>query len=183
MGTNFNYRAFSMEYGTFVGLCWSVLFLSYTYGVREANAFYLIICFLFCVLSVLVPFVLALRMRRKVNRCGQNMSYWQGLLFSFSMFMYACLLNGLVVYGYFELLDNGELVSALSKLIGAADIKNMYAQMGMAEQYSEVMKMLDEVNELSSFEKALLMFNNNFTWGLLMSFLVAIAASLKKSKK
>lgn len=182
MGMKNNYRAYSMEYGTFVGLSWSALFLSYVYGVCGENALLLLICFAFCGFSLLLPFGLGIRLNRIMHEDGESLSYWHGLLFSFSMFMYACLLNGLIVYGYFELFDSGEFINTLNNMLGQAEIKDTYAQLGMAEQYDEVMKMLVEINDLSSFDKALLLFNNNFMWGLFLSFVVAIPVSWKRLK-
>lgn len=176
------YRAYTMEYGTFVGLAWSVAFLSYVYGLCGANALLLMLCLVFCGVSILLPFFLAMRLRHMMIVDGAGMSYWQGLMFAFSMFMYACLFNGLIVYGYFEVLDDGVLIDSLSKMIVQQDMKQLYEQMGMAEQYKEIQKMLDELAGLGAFDKALLMFNNNFFWSLLWSVILALVVRTKPTK-
>ena len=179
MVTNNYYRAYTMEYGTFVGLCWSAFFLSYVYGLVQGSVIGILLCFAFCAFSFVLPFGLATRLSRRVSEDGGKLSYWQGLIFSFSMFMYACLMNGLIIFAYFELIDGGSLVNTLIDMLSLSDIKSMYTQMGLSSQYKEVIDMLDEVAGLGSFEKTLLLFNNNFTWGIFMSFLVAIPASWK----
>lgn len=177
-----NYRAFSMEYGTFIGLSWSVLFLSYVYGISQNNALLMMLCFFSFGFSCVLPFILAMRMKKILLIDDMGLSYMQGLFFSFSMFMYACLFNALIVYGYFEFFDNGGLFATLSTLLDDPLLKTTYTNIGMGEQYAELMGMMDELAGLSSFDKAVLMFNNNFVWSLILSFPVALAASRRRRK-
>ncbi|MBQ0021761.1 MAG: DUF4199 domain-containing protein [Prevotellaceae bacterium] len=183
MAETFNYRAYSMEYGTFVGIAWSLLFLSYFYGVRDNNALLLLASFALCAVGFFLPFILGLRLNAIMSFNNMRLSYLKALMFSFSMFMYACLLSGLISYFYFEFLDDGELLSAISTMLNNKEIISMYNEMKLAEQYGELLNMIKELENLSSFESALLIFNNNFTWSMIMSFLVPFAVIYRLPQK
>lgn len=182
---NHAYKSYSMEYGTFIGLSWGVLFLCYVEGISYGNNLLVLLCLLFCAISFFLPFLLALRLNRKLLTIDENLSYIQGLLFSFSMFMYACLMNGFIVFAYFQFLDDGTLFEQLHNMIKMPELKAAYQQMGMDEQYSQMIAILKDVNQMSTFEKTLGIFNNNFVFGSIMSFVVAFFASynLKKLNK
>ena len=171
------YRSYSMEYGTFVGLSWGALFYCYVEGISYNHPLLLLLCFALAGVAFVLPFLLALRMNSKMFLAGEKLSYWQGLLFSFSMFMYASMMNGLLVFLYFRFLDDGLLFEQLNSLMGQEDIVATYQQIGMGEQYEQMMHMMEEVDALSPLEKTLAIFNNNFFFGLLLSFVVAIVAS------
>lgn len=169
-----------MEYGTFVGLCWGALFLSYVEGVSYNNGLLILLCFMLCGVALVLPFVLAMRLNRKLFVAGEQLSYFQGLIFSFSMLMYGCLMNGLIVFAYFQFLDEGLLYEQLSQMLAMPELVSTYQQMGMGEQYTQMAEMMEEVDGLSPFEKALLIFNNNFFFSIILSFVVAIVASWKR---
>ncbi len=179
------YRAYSMEYGTAVGLGWSALFLSYVGGVTSGNGLLILLCFLLCGVCFALPFVLALRINKKLFAIGEKLSYLQGLFFSFSMFMYGCLINGLIVFAYFKFWDDGSLYEQLNKLVTQPDMVETYRQLGMGDQYAQMLELLKQVDSLSAFDKTLAIFNNNFFWGLILSFIVAVVASynLKNIRK
>ncbi|MBQ9665723.1 MAG: DUF4199 domain-containing protein [Bacteroidaceae bacterium] len=171
------YRAYSMEYGTFVGLGWGGLFLCYVEGISTGNALLMLLCFALFGICGILPFFLAFRLNHKLFIAGEKLSYLQGLFFAFSMFMYACLMNGVIAFSYFQFLDDGTLYEQLNGMLTQPEMVSTYRQMGMGEQYSQMMSMLKEVNDLSVMEKALAVFNNNFFFSIFMSFIVAIAAS------
>ena len=171
-----------MEYGTFVGLSWGAVFLSYVWGVSYNSAMLQLLCFALCGVAVMLPLVLAMRLNRKMFFIGEKLSYWQGLLFSFSMLMYACMMNGLITFVYFNYLDDGLLYEQLSSMMTQPEMVGMYEQMGMGEQYSQMMSMLDELDGLSALEKAMAIFNNNFFCSIFASFVVAVVASYDLKK-
>ncbi|MBR0045794.1 MAG: DUF4199 domain-containing protein [Bacteroidaceae bacterium] len=174
---NVTYRSYSMEYGTFVGLSWGALFLSYVEGIIYDNALLILLCFMLCGVAFVLPFVLAFRLNRKVFLIGENLSYLQGLIFSISMFMYACLLNGLIVYAYFQFMDDGSLFGRLNEMLTMPEMTSTYKSLGMGEQYAQMIDMMKDMSGLSALDKALIVFNNNFFYGLTFSFVVAIVAS------
>lgn len=174
-------KAYSLEYGTIVGATWAALLFCYAYGVREMNAFLILSCLVLCAACLFLPLILARRLNGIAFQAGTSITYLQGLLLSFSMFLYASLFNACATYCYFEFLDGGTLFNAINEMLSDAQAETMYSQMGMAEQYKEVVNSLGEMNLLGSFDKALIMFNNNITIGILASFVVALFFSWKRT--
>lgn len=175
--TSIPYRSFATEYGTFIGINWALLFLTYVGGIANNNALLILLCFALFGIAVVMPFVLAMRLNRKAFIVGERLSYLQGLFFSFSMLMYACLFNGLVVYAYFQYLDDGALMAQVNNMVTQPDIVTTYRQMGMGEQYDQMLSMMGDIEALSAWEKTLMVFNNNFFVSVVLSLLVAIVAS------
>jgi hypothetical protein len=99
--------------------------------------------------------------------------------------MYGCLINGLIVFAYFKFWDDGSLYEQINQLITQPDMVETYRQLGMSDQYSQMLELLKQVDSLSAFDKTLAIFNNNFFWGLILSFIVAVVASynLKNIRK
>ncbi len=171
------YRSYSMEYGTFVGLVWGGVFLSYVEGISYNNGLLMLLCFMLCGVSLALPFVLGWRLNRKMALAGERLNYFQGLFFAFSMFMYACLLDGLIVFSYFQFLDDGLLMEQLNALLTQPEMAKTYEQMGMEVQHAQMLEILAEVDGLSAWEKTLVIFNNNFVFSLVLSLVVAWVAS------
>ena len=170
-----------MEYGTFVGLTWGGVFFTYVEGISYNNGLLMLLCFMLGGVALVLPFVLAFRLNRKMALAGEQLSYFQGLFFAFSMFMYGCLLNGLIVYAYFQFLDNGLLMEQLNAMLTMPEMVQMYEQMGMADQHAQMMNILADADGLSAWEKTLLIFNNNFFVSLILSVIVAWVASWKRN--
>lgn len=166
-----------MEYGTFVGLVWGGVFLSYVEGISYNNGLLMLLCFMLCGVSLVLPFVLGWRLNRKMALTGERLNYFQGLFFAFSMFMYACLLDGLIVFSYFQFLDDGLLMEQLNALLTQPEMAKTYEQMGMEVQHAQMLEILAEVDGLSAWEKTLVIFNNNFVFSLVLSLVVAWVAS------
>lgn len=93
------------------------------------------------------------------------------------MFMYACLLDGLIVFSYFQFLDDGLLMEQLNALLSQPEMAKTYEQMGMEVQHAQMLEILAEVDGLSAWEKTLVIFNNNFVFSLVLSLVVAWVAS------
>lgn len=168
-----------MEYGTFVGLGWGALFLCYVGCVCTGSALLMLLCMAVGAACLVLPFRMALRMNRKLQAIGEKMSYLQGLLFAISMLMYACLMNGLVNYVYFAYFDDGALLDQMTQLMTQANTRETYRQMGMSASYAQMEAMLDEIGNLSPFEKTLSLFNSNFLCSIILSFFVALSASCR----
>ena len=179
------YKSYSMEYGTFVGLTWGGVFLTYVEGISYNNGLLMLLCFMLCGVAMVLPFVLGWRLNKKMALAGEQLSYFQGLFFAFSMFMYACLMDGLIVFAYFQFLDDGLLMEQLNAILMQPEMVKTYQQMGMGEQHAQMMDILAEADGLSAWEKTLLIFNNNFFFSTILSFIVAGVASydIKKINK
>ncbi len=183
MATKSNiYKSYSMEYGTFVGLTWGGVFLTYTEGISYNNGLLMLLCFMLCGVAMVLPFGLGWRLNRKMSLAGERLSYFQGLFFAFSMFMYACLLDGLIVFSYFQFLDDGLLMEQLNAILMQPEMVKTYEQMGMGEQHVQMQQILTEADGLSAWEKTLLIFNNNFFFSIILSLFVAWVASWRREK-
>ena len=170
-----------MEYGTFIGLTWGGMFLTYVEGISYNNGLLMLLCFMLGGVALVLPFVLAFRLNRKMALAGEHLSYFQGLFFAFSMFMYGCLLNGLIVFAYFQFLDNGLLMEQLNAMLTQPEMVKMYEQMGMGDQHAQMMSILAEADALSAWEKTLMIFNNNFFISMFLSVIVAFVASWQRN--
>lgn len=175
------YRSYSMEYGTFVGLGWSAMFLCYVRGLVQGSALLILLCMVLGLVCLVMPFMLALRLNRKLREAGERLNYWRGLLFAVSMFMYACLISGIAAFAYFQFVDGGALYEQVHGMIASPEMASMYKQMGMGDAYAQMQDALAEMQGMSALDMALLLFNNNFMFSIVMSFLVAIAASWSPS--
>lgn len=180
---NYSYRAYSMEYGTFVGLGWGALFLCYVGGICTGNALLIFLCLLLFPVCMVLPFMLALRLNRKFAKAQIRLKYMYGLLFSASMLMYACLLTGLTEFAYFAHFDDGTLITQLSLMLSQPEAVATYHQLGMSESYTQLTDMLQEIDAMTPFEKALSLFNSHFLSSMFLSPFVAIVASWNLKKK
>ena len=180
---NIQYRPYAMEYGTFVGLCWGAAFFTYAEGIAYGNGLLILLCMMLLGVGAVMPFALAFRLNRKLWMQGARLHYWQGLLFALSMFAYASLLSGMLAFAYFEWLDSGKLVEQIIAMASQTEMAEIYRQMNMGEQYDQMMMMMNQMDELSSLEKALMVFNNNFFTGFILSFIVAVVATWKQNSK
>lgn len=178
---NQTYKSFSMEYGTFIGLAWGALFLCYAEGIRTNNALLILLCLMLCGISVVLPFFFAFRLNRKLFTMNEKLSYLQGLIFSFSMFMYACLMSGLITFAYFQFFDDGSLHEQMYSLLTQPETATIYQQMGMTEQYEQITSIFNEFATFSPLDKTLLLFNNNFVFSIIFSFITAAVASYNLS--
>lgn len=179
----FGYSAYSLEYGTFLGIGWGIMFLLYIYSIITLNPLLFLAFFFLMIVCFFLPFYFAFRIRKKYSEIEERLSYVQGLTFSMGMFMYACLVSGVVAFAYFEFIDNGNLCQTLIDTFNNADLQTTYQKLGMEEPYKEMMQLLDEASSLSSFEKAMAVFNNNFIFSLILSFFVAFGASFAPLKR
>lgn len=177
---NNTHRQYAMEYGTFIGIAWGCAFLAYVEGVASDNALLVLAGGALCLVGAVIPFLFGARLNRKMAAVDERMSYLPALLFSFSMLMYACLMDGLIMYAWFEFADSGRLFDALDRMMKTPELADIYRQSGMGEQYEQAKVMLKELGMLPAWEKALSMINNNFFLSLLLSFAVAKVVSLKR---
>ena len=89
--------------------------------------------------------------------------------------MYASLLCGALELAYFQFLDKGALTEALQAMFRDAEVRQTYQQLGMSATYREVTDLITEVGTLSALDKTLLLFNQNFFVGLILSVPVPVA--------
>ena len=100
---------------------------------------------------------------------GLFFSYVEGIAGNNGMLMMLCfMLCGVSIF-----LDDGQLMDRMNELLTQPEMVSTYEQMGMGEQRVQMMDVLREADGLSSWEKTLLIFNNNFFFSIILSFFVA----------
>lgn len=176
----FPYRAYAMEYGTFLGIAWTAVFFPYTASFRTASALYSLLAFFGFMSLAIIPFIFAWRVKQLQDK-GKGLGFFRGCIFALNLFMFACLFTGICEYVYFAFFDNGTLIDSFTKMITDPEIKNAYSQMGMGDTYSQFIDSTKQLQILSSFQKVEALFNMNIFVSLLMTIPVGLVASLKKS--
>lgn len=177
---DFPYRSYAMEYGTFLGIAWTSVFLLYTASFRTASALYSLLAFFGFMSLAIIPFIFAWRVKSLQNK-GEGLGFLRGCIFSLNLFMFACLFTGVCEYAYFAFFDNGALLDSFLKMLIEPEMKNAYTQMGMSDSYNQLIDSMKQLQLLSPFEKAESLFNMNIIVSLLMIIPVGFIASLRKA--
>lgn len=168
------FRRFIMEYGTIIGLLWSAIFFLYVIGLRSNHPFLLTIAMCMLLILPFVEFFYALRLKIRAHQLSQSMNFLQSLFFLFNMLMYSTLICAAIEFGYFEFFDKGTLIYTIQQTLDNKEALDVYTQMGMNDTYSQLIGIIKEYAELSSFEKTLLLFNQNFIISAISSFIFAL---------
>lgn len=169
-------RKFIMEYGSILGLCWIAVFACYVVGFRTQNGIFMLSGLMGLVGLLAVEFFLGCRIKKRSVQLEIKSSFFFTYMNVLGIFMYACLLCGCLEYIYFAFIDKGALFEAIQTMLDSTEIKQLYTQMGMSAYYKQITDTIDELSMLSAFEKAMILFNQNFAVGLFMSVPVSIAA-------
>lgn len=169
-----------MEYGSILGLCWVAVFACYIIGFRSQNGFFMLLAI--CGLIALLPleFFLGIRIKKRSLQLDIRLTFLLSFMNVLSMFMYACLLSGCMEFVYFAYIDKGELFSSIDSMLTTADIKDLYQQSGLSAYYKQITDMMQELEQLSAFDKTMLLFNNSFLTSLILSIPIAISAYFYK---
>ena len=87
-------RAYAMEYGTFLGIAWSIVFILYATSITKNNILLMLLSSGLLILLPILAFYLSWRYSAKSPT--QSISWIQSWSFVFMMFVYASLLTGAV---------------------------------------------------------------------------------------
>lgn len=172
-------RGFATEYGTFLGIEWSFVFVSFVMTMTHESLLGSFTCMFLFGLAPIFALYFAWRFKQKLE-VGERVSYGIALLFSSFMFLYAALLSGVVEFLYFRYLDEGQLFAAFRKALTMPEIVEQYKAMGCEEVLETSKMQLDEIEQLSPFDLALNIFANNVLFSFILSFFVAVVAHMKK---
>lgn len=170
---------YASEYGFFIGIIWIATFICYSEGISNDNMGLLASCLIPALLSIFIPMLLALRINQKLFAIGERFGLGRAYLFSMSMFTFASILSGVVNYAYLAFLNKGALLNKLSAMFNDPSVMGVYKQMGMEEQYRELMT---AVNGLTPLDISLSLFSNGIMMGLIASILLAVIASFDLNK-
>ena len=167
-------RQFIMEYGSLLGISWASVFSLYILGLRQQNPLFLLLAVLGLIAVLPLALYLGARLKKRTVQLGLQLSPLFSLLNIFSMFMYACILCGAIEFAYFQFLDQGTLVQSLLTLLTQADTRQLYTQMGMTATYDQALELLRQLDTLSAFDKAMLLFSQNFWTSVLLAIPVTL---------
>jgi hypothetical protein len=166
---------FATEYGTFAGLTWIAVFALYVAGIRSTSGMLMtagMLCF--CALPT-VPFYFARRFRQQLPE-GTTVGFGRAYWFSLMMLVYASLLTAGAVYAYFKWMDHGALLQSVSHIVENPLTQQTYTQMGMGDTLKMMKEMLTDLSNLTAFDIAVAIFNQNFMLSLLLALPTALFA-------
>lgn len=168
-------RGFAMEYGTFIGLSWAATFVVYAMAMRTNSAMLqMLVMFLLCAIPVLEIYF-AWRFRQKTkNGWDEPVGWLEAIHFSVRMFLYACLLSGLVEYAYWEFFDNGALLQSLYEMFRNPELEQAYGQMGLADMLAQMGDLLDQMSVLSPLQLTFILLDLNIKTSLAMSVITIL---------
>ena len=178
----FPYRAYAMEYGTFLGIAWTAVFFLFIATIRTASDLYAILAFFAFLSLAIIPFLFAWRIKQLQGK-GESLGILRGCLFSFNLFMFASLFTGACEYAYFAFFDHGTFVDSFMKIYFNPEIANVYKTAGLNDLYGEAKTGLMQFGNLSPYEKAGSFFTFSFYTSLFFILPVGALASLKSSRK
>ena len=155
-------RAFARQYGFFLFLLWMASFVAYFTNPASSWG---------SLLAMSTPFVVGWFLVRVRNGAlDGHISFRRGLVFSFYTFFYASLLFAVAQYVYFRFFDNGALLSMM--LATVKQLESVYKANGMS--LNELRQSINAIGQLSPIEIAFVFMMQNFLFGLIMSFPIAL---------
>lgn len=172
-------RSFATEYGTFLGIEWSIVFVSFVMAITQESLIGPFACMFLFGLAPIFALYFAWRFKQKLD-VGEQFSYGIAWIFSAFMFLYASLLSGVVEFVYFQYLDEGQLFGAFQKALNMPEMVEQYKAMGCEELLETTRMQLGELEMLSPLDLTLNIFGNNIFFSFILSFLVAVVAHMKK---
>lgn len=160
-------RAYAMEYGTFLGLSWSIIFLLYTTSIINNNFLLMLLSSIMHISLPLFSFYLSWRYSTKI--IIQNLSWLQSWSFAFMMYVYASLLTGAVEFIYFKYFDNGALFYSIKSMAYDNDMFEIYKNAGMENYVITLRESVDAILQISTIDLTLSLFNQNIFTGMILS--------------
>ena len=112
MTENRNYlQKYAMQFGTYMGVYWILKFILFPLAMRIP-----FLSILFIILTLAMPFIgyyYAKMYRDKI--CRGNLEFSHSVLFTMSMYMFASLLLAMAYYIYFQFIDHGTTINAITE--------------------------------------------------------------------
>ena len=148
-------RQYALEYGSFIGTAWFLLFFNYVKSIEHNSFVYAIGILLMIVVCILFPLLLAVRINKKTTAVGQKMNYGQAFSFSLFMFFFASVLHSAATYVYLEYVDQGQLFISINNMLAMPEIKSTYESLGLANEYAQALDGLKDIEEAGNANIAL----------------------------
>ena len=167
-------RAFARIDGALLAVLLIACFACYVVGLTSP-----LYGFLSLITIAVMPFFAGIRLKRfRDTGLEGTISFLRGWAYICLMFFYAGLLFALAQYAYLAYMDHGYLVMTISEMLSTPENTEVIKQMGMADQVSESLHMLQSMRPI---DFALNMLTTIIMGGIMLG--LPIAAILKKVKK
>ena len=167
-------RAFARIDGALLAVLLIACFACYVVGLTSP-----LYGFLSLITLAVMPFFAGIRLKRfRDTGLEGTISFLRGWAYICLMFFYAGLLFALAQYAYLAYMDHGYLVMTISEMLSTPENTEVIKQMGMADQVSESLHMLQSMRPI---DFALNMLTTIIMGGIMLG--LPIAAILKKVKK
>ena len=166
-------KAFARIDGARLFLLWTAAFALYIIGLTSPlygiAALFLI---------VTTPFFVGSRLRHfRDDSLEGSISFLRGWAYTIYVFFYGSLLFALAQWAYFTFMDQGYLLSTITKAINSPETTETLRQMGMTEALSESLATLGEMRPI---DLSLNMLTTNILIGIFLG--LPIAAVLQKQR-
>lgn len=171
-------KAYAMEYGTFLGCAWIIVFALYIAGLRTLNALPLVLGMLTFVSLPAASIYFALRFKR-TDTCEDGISLRRAIFFSLMMHLYASLLTSIAALLYFQLMDNGAVLNSMYSVVDSPYAVSVYREAGMENVLEMGRSNLDALSQLTPVEIAFALFNQNIMVSIILSILTGFIAQKK----
>ena len=165
-------RAFARYDGAFLGILWIVSFVCSVLGAHVPFMGTLGLTF-----ALLTPFFIIRRIRSFRDRIRQGeLSFWNGYIYSTSMFFYAALLLALAQFVFFAYLDKSNFLTTMLDQV---------EQMLIAGQYpkAEVKATVATMRAMRPIDWALYFLSMNILTGFVVSIVIAWITKGKAANK
>lgn len=169
------FSGYAMEYGTWAGVSWVVVFALYVGGLRAQSALLLMLAFVALLSLPMLAITLARRFRQTLGE-DELFGFGRAYLWSLATLMYACLLTAAAEWAYFSFLDQGALLAQFESMISSPDLARSYEMMGMGQPLDEAKATLDLFRSLSPTDITLILLNQNICVAMLLAIPMALFA-------
>ncbi|MBQ9356537.1 MAG: DUF4199 domain-containing protein [Prevotella sp.] len=166
-------RAFARLDGLLIGLSWTASFACYVIGLSTPGLGLLALG-----LALFTPFFAALRLRRFRDQVlGGAIGFGRAWGYTLLEFFYACIIFAIAQFVYFQWMDHGHFVQALSQMLTIPESAAMLRQSGMMQMVDESLRMLAQMRPID-------LVLNIMSSNMMICFVVSlpIAAIMKRNR-
>ncbi len=164
-------KAFARIDGALLSLLFVAAFVCYMVGLTSPTY-----GFLALLTVVLTPVFVGMRLKRfRDDSLEGKISFLRGWAYVCLMFFYGGLLFALMQYAYLAYMDKGYMVSVITEVFATPENSEMIRKMGMADQISESLHMLQTMRPI---DFALDMLTSLIMAGMMLG--LPIAAMMQK---
>lgn len=174
-------RAFSSEYGAFLGIAWFVDFLLIVEGMaKNNNGLATLGAIVFIALPVLTIYF-AFRFKQHLPY-QEKVSLTCAAFFSLFLFINAEFISFVLEYIYLAIFDNGEFFKGYQDLLSSKEVVDTYNNAGLGEMLKTTTMQMDQLAGMTAFDKTLTLFGLNITISFYLFFPTWITASLRSKR-